>query len=79
MFGLEMNTKKELYISGCKGILAYTDDKVTLDVDEVEISVYGENISMLSYADGEMYISGNILRIEFEQKSEVIKYAKKAG
>ena len=74
-----MNTKKELYISGCKGILAYTDDKVTLDVDEVEISVYGENISMLSYADGEMYISGNILRIEFEQKSEVIKYAKKAG
>lgn len=79
MFGLEMNTKKELYISGCKGILAYTDDKVALDVDEVEISVYGENISMLSYADGEMYISGNILRIEFEQKSEVIKYAKKAG
>lgn len=79
MFGLEMNTKKELYISGCKGILAYTDDKVALDVDEVEISIYGENISMLSYADGEMYISGNILRIEFEQKSEVIKYAKKAG
>ena len=77
MFGLEMSNKKELYISGCKGILAYTDDRVTLDTDELEISIFGENISMLSYADGEMYINGKFLRIDFEQKGEVIKYARK--
>ena len=55
-----MSNKKELYISGCKGILAYTDDRVTLDTDELEISTFGK-----------------FLRIEFEQKGEVIKYARK--
>lgn len=79
MFELEMNNEKELFICGCKGILAYTDEKITLDTGGPEISVRGENISMLSYADGDIYIIGTIMSIEFEQKSEVVRYEKKAG
>lgn len=77
MFSLEMNSKNELYVSGCKGILAYSDNSITLDIGGFTLKVSGENISMLSYTNGEMYIDGSIESIEFEQKSEANANEKK--
>lgn len=66
MFNMEMNSKNELYIGDCLGILAYSDDNISLEFEDFSLKVSGSELSMISYANGEMYIEGDILRIEFE-------------
>lgn len=65
-----MTSESELYISGCKGILACTEDTIILSIEIANITVHGENITMLSYTNGEIYIDGKIRGIEFEYRSE---------
>lgn len=70
MFELEMRSESELYLSGCCGVLAYTDDNITMDFGKFSVCIYGHNLSMLSYVNGEMYIDGGIERLEFEPRIE---------
>lgn len=66
MFNLEMNSKREIYLFECAGILEYSDDNILLDFGNFSVRVSGVDLSMISYSNGEMYIEGEILRIEFE-------------
>ena len=66
MFNLEMNSEHEIYLYECLGVLEYSDDSILLDFNEFSVRVSGADLSMISYSNGEMYIEGEILRIEFE-------------
>ncbi len=66
MFNLEMNSEREVYMYECEGILEYSDDSILLDFGDFSVRVSGVNLSMVSYSNGEMYIEGDILRIDFE-------------
>jgi len=65
MFYLEMENEKSIYISGCKEIKKFTEDNISMLMSDVMVSVSGSNLCTTSYSNGEMYISGDILRIEF--------------
>ncbi len=66
MFNLEMNSQRELYLFECIGILEYSDDNILIDLGEFSVRISGVDLTMISYSNGEMYIEGEILRIEFE-------------
>ncbi len=66
MFNLEMNSEREIYLYECEGILEYSDDSILLDFCEFAVRISGVELTMISYSNGEMYIEGDILRIEFE-------------
>ncbi len=66
MFNLEMNSEREIYLYECAGILEYSDDSILLDFGDFAVRVSGVDLTMISYSNGEMYIEGDILRIEFE-------------
>ena len=61
-----MSSKRELYLSNCLGIIGYSDEDIALDFGKFSMKVYGYDLTMVSYINGEMYIEGDILRIEFE-------------
>ncbi|MDD6808383.1 MAG: YabP/YqfC family sporulation protein [Oscillospiraceae bacterium] len=68
MFYLEMENEKQIYLSGCTEINKFNEDCITLASDECILSVSGSNLCATSYANGEIYINGDILRIEFGEK-----------
>lgn len=70
MFNLEMNSENEVYIYKCEEIIEYSDDSILLCFDNCNVRISGSALSMVSYSNGEMYIEGDILRIEFESSGK---------
>lgn len=66
MFNLEMNSENEIYVYKCEEIIEYSNDGIVLAFEDFALRISGDALTMVSYSNGEMYIEGDILRIEFE-------------
>ncbi len=64
-FFMEVEGNNRVYLSGCRGITAYTEDHVALRTGFGEVVLYGCELEMgCMTADGAI-VSGALQRIEF--------------
>lgn len=53
----------ELYMSGCREILAYEDSVIKLATSLGAVVITGEGLDIPKYAEGELTVRGNILSV----------------
>lgn len=58
----------EFIVDGCRGIIEYEQDRITLDADTLVIAFTGDNMELKSYSDIETVISGEIFSVEFRSQ-----------
>ena len=49
---------KTVYLDGCKGLLDYEDDHVTLSLSDGVVTVYGQNLKMKTFSQNHLAIVG---------------------
>lgn len=67
---VEAAGNRELCISGCEGLRVYTDKKVVLELCDGVMTVRGEGLSLHSFSDGRVSVSGVISGISYGESSE---------
>ncbi len=58
----------ELYMTGCKEILAYECKTIKLATSIGSVTVVGEGLDIPKYADGELTVRGAILSVELSRE-----------
>lgn len=64
---MEVEGDRRAILSGCRGILSYTEDHVRLRTPTGAVSVYGQGLEMGCMTVDGATISGRLQRIEFEE------------
>lgn len=54
---------REAYVTGCRAILSYGDEMITVDVGEAVLSITGQGLDIVRYCDGEITVRGDILSV----------------
>lgn len=62
-FRLEMQGGRELYVSGCKKILKYTEGEIILRASAFDVFICGKHLECLSYHPTGISICGQIKSI----------------
>lgn len=62
---LEMRGRNELVLCGCREILCYAPERITLIQCGYCISIEGRRLTMSSYSDGRISIRGEVDRIDY--------------
>jgi len=62
---LELNGNTELLIEGCKGVVAYAEEEIRLDLGELTLAVIGADLTMRTLRLEECAITGRIASVEF--------------
>ncbi len=64
---MEVEGDRRVVLSGCRGILAYTEDRISLRTATGAVTVYGRQLEMgCMTADGAT-VTGHLQRIEFSE------------
>lgn len=64
----EMVSGSDLLIHGVKKVIEYDNDCIVLRLCDMRLSVSGGGLTMKSYYDGTVRISGEIRAVSFEDK-----------
>lgn len=59
---------REVYMTGCREILAYGPELVKVNTSIGVVSVRGEGLDIPKYADGEVTVRGNIAAVELSEE-----------
>lgn len=65
-----------ILIEGCKGILFYTDNRITLDMGGFSISIHGTGIELQNLSKIELSIMGRISTVTYDAKEEPVDAVK---
>ena len=58
--------RHEIEVSGCDGILEYSDDVIVLSVERDKFTVRGRCLELADFRDSVLYVRGNIDSAAFE-------------
>ena len=61
--GLEAVGNRAVHISGCEGLVSYTDSEVALKLCDGMISILGRELVLRSFSGGRISVYGSIHRI----------------
>ncbi len=62
---IEAVGNRELSISGCESLLAYTDECIVLALCDGNITVLGSGLELRSFSDGRVAVNGSISGISY--------------
>lgn len=65
-YAVELLSNKYVVINGHKGISGYDDEVISVKIKNGLIKVLGCNLKLATLTDSEVYISGNIKGVQFE-------------
>ena len=63
-FGAVLSGQEELLVRGCKKILTYDAECITLALPHTRLSVYGEGLFCSAFGGGSVTLGGHIRKIE---------------
>lgn len=59
---------REVYMTGCREIIAYESGLVKVNTSLGEVSVTGEGLDIPKYSDGELTVRGEIVSVSIERE-----------
>ena len=62
---IEASGNRELGISGCERLLAYTDERIVLELCDGVITVLGDGLELRSFSGGKVTVNGVISGISY--------------
>ena len=62
---IEATGNRELGISGCESLLAYTGERIVLELCDGVITVLGDGLELRSFSGGRVAVSGTISGISY--------------
>lgn len=62
---MEMTANREAIVEGCRRVLQYDEDRISLDTVNGEVCFEGENLCVNCLVGGNAVVSGHILTIGF--------------
>jgi sporulation protein YqfC len=62
---IEMNGNTELFVEGCRGVIAYGEGEIRLDLGGLVLAVSGADLTMRTLRLEECVITGRIASAEF--------------
>lgn len=65
-FFMEIEGRERVVLAGCRGIVAYAEDHVTLRTPFGAVTVYGQNLEMGCMTVDGATVSGTLQRIELQ-------------
>ena len=66
-FGLSMSGQNELTVRGCRKILSYGADRISLSLGRVVLLIEGEGLLCTVFEAGSVTVQGFIARIGFDE------------
>ena len=63
-FWMEVEGKRRATLTGCQGILAYTEDRVSLRTNFGAVTIYGQGLEMGCMTPDGATVLGRLQRIE---------------
>lgn len=67
---IQIIDNKEVFFEGCKGILGYTENEITVKLSRINVVVTGNSLIMENYNSGGLTIRGVLHSIEFVTRGE---------
>lgn len=67
---IEAVGNRELTVSGCEGLLTYTDNEAVLRLCDGVLTVCGEGLELRSFAGGRVSVRGTVTCIRYGEESE---------
>lgn len=58
-----LSGRKSVCLDGCNGLICYHPDHITLSLIDGIVTVYGKNLSMKTFSQNQLAISGDILGV----------------
>jgi sporulation protein YqfC len=62
----------EASVDGCRGVIDYFDDRITLKTVDGTVTFFGTSLSVEEYLDGKLKIKGKLQNIEFLSRKEIV-------
>lgn len=66
-FLMEVEGNRRAVLTGCSGIVTYTEDKITLRTSFGTVSVYGQGLEMGCMTAEGATVTGRLSRLELEE------------
>lgn len=66
-FLMEVEGNRRAVLTGCSGIVTYTEDKITLRTSFGMVSVYGQGLEMGCMTAEGATVTGRLSRLEWEE------------
>ena len=63
---LTVSGRREVMAHGCRAILSYSESEVKLRLQDMVLTVAGAGLTMKSYYDGSVRVSGRLTGLRFE-------------
>lgn len=63
---LELRFNREIIVEGCKGVIDYSSERISLNVDKGIIVIEGSNLQLHSFDDNLAIIKGVFTNVGFE-------------
>lgn len=60
-WSVSLTDGREANVSGCRAILSYDSEKITVDIGGERLSIVGERLDISRYTDGEITVRGDIV------------------
>lgn len=65
--GIELFGNKRMIVFDCQYVVDFSEDRVVLNLGNMNMSVKGDNLMISSFCYGQTDICGEIVTIEFER------------
>lgn len=65
---LQIFGNREVLVDGCRGVVDYFDDRITLKTADGAVTFFGTSLSVEEYYDGKLKIKGRLQNIEFSSR-----------
>lgn len=62
---LEISGNREAVVEGCRGILAYDEDLICLDLGKMKLRFMGRSLELRNFTDHSAIVDGYITSIEY--------------
>ncbi|MBO5745873.1 MAG: YabP/YqfC family sporulation protein [Clostridia bacterium] len=62
---LQIVGHREVLVDGCRGVVDYYDDRITLKTADGTVTLLGASLIVEEYLDGKLKIKGTLQSIEF--------------
>ncbi len=62
---LHLDCGGRIEIEGCKGVVQYDEEQITLDMGGVRVALQGDDLILEALNGRELQIRGQVLRVEF--------------
>lgn len=69
---VEISGRREVLVSGCTGILSFSDEKIGIRAKNEEIRIIGNALALCWAGEGRLLIKGEIDSIELRGQNENI-------